>query len=184
MQATNTTHPPAGATALLPSVDFAIWNIGWYYLPAVLLSCAIVLVIALISNNIQRQYPKYWISPPKPAPVPSPPSPPPSKDLKDISEIKEYHVTEKSSFPSRVDSVYPSPPASPQRRGRASSYIPRSDSRGDLGILALSPTYRSDSQDSHASMSSNISEHSGNSQVIIWAPGKLYLRHRLDGTID
>jgi CBS-domain-containing membrane protein len=71
MHLTKTTHPPAGATALLPCIDQHIWALRWYFLPVLLLSSAIVLVTALMVNNIQRQYPKFWIAhipPPPPAP--------------------------------------------------------------------------------------------------------------------
>ncbi|KAF2180385.1 HPP-domain-containing protein [Zopfia rhizophila CBS 207.26] len=82
MHFTRTTHPPAGATALLPCVDPGIWAMKWYILPVVLLSSVLVLVSALLVNNVQRQYPKFWIAPlppPQPAPPPqvqgsSPPS--------------------------------------------------------------------------------------------------------------
>lgn len=72
MHLTKTTHPPAGATALLPCIDQHIWALRWYFLPVLLLSSAIVLVTALMVNNIQRQYPKFWIAhipPPAPAPA-------------------------------------------------------------------------------------------------------------------
>lgn len=74
MQITGTTHPPAGATALLPALDDDIWALSWYYLPVVLLSSMLVLVTALLNNNIQRRYPVFWIAPATP-PVakPSPP---------------------------------------------------------------------------------------------------------------
>jgi len=73
MQVTQTTHPPAGATALLPAVDDAIWELSWYYLPVVLLSSVIIMAVAMLLNNIQRRYPTFWIAPsppPKPAPPP------------------------------------------------------------------------------------------------------------------
>ncbi|KAJ4292526.1 hypothetical protein N0V90_009189 [Kalmusia sp. IMI 367209] len=71
MHLTKTTHPPAGATALLPCVDPTIWALRWYFLPVVLLSSMLVLASALLVNNIQRQYPKFWISPiPPKAPAP------------------------------------------------------------------------------------------------------------------
>ena len=60
MQFTKTTHPPAGATALLVAVDDSIYALGWYYLPVVLLSSTMVLVSALLVNNIQRRYPTFW----------------------------------------------------------------------------------------------------------------------------
>jgi CBS-domain-containing membrane protein len=72
MQLTKTTHPPAGATALLPCIEPTIWALRWYFLPVVLLSSALVLASALLVNNIQRQYPKFWIAP-IPAEVPQKP---------------------------------------------------------------------------------------------------------------
>ena len=63
MTLTNTIHPPAGATALLAAVDSDIGQLGWYLLPLVLLSTALILVTSLLLNNIQRQYPKYWWTP-------------------------------------------------------------------------------------------------------------------------
>ncbi|KAJ5317644.1 hypothetical protein PENANT_c004G07890 [Penicillium antarcticum] len=67
MQLTGTTHPPAGATALLPATNDEIWHLSWYYLPIVLLSSALLLVCALIMNNVQRRYPVFWIAPAPPA---------------------------------------------------------------------------------------------------------------------
>ena len=69
MQFTKTTHPPAGATALLAAVDDVVLALGWYYLPVVLLSSTMVLVSALLVNNIQRRYPVFWWEPVKPAQV-------------------------------------------------------------------------------------------------------------------
>ena len=63
MQITKTTHPPAGATALLPVTDAAVWAMGWYYLPVVLLSSVLVLASALLVNNMQRRYPVFWWTP-------------------------------------------------------------------------------------------------------------------------
>jgi CBS-domain-containing membrane protein len=72
MHLTKTTHPPAGATALLPCIDQHIWALRWYFLPVLLLSSAIVLVTALMVNNIQRQYPKFWVAQIPPASAPAP----------------------------------------------------------------------------------------------------------------
>ncbi|KZT23184.1 HPP-domain-containing protein [Neolentinus lepideus HHB14362 ss-1] len=63
MQITGTTHPPAGATALLAAVNQEVYEIGWYYLPVVLLSSTLVLAVALLVDNIQRRYPLFWFSP-------------------------------------------------------------------------------------------------------------------------
>jgi CBS-domain-containing membrane protein len=71
MHLTKTTHPPAGATALIPCVDPHIWALRWYYLPVLLLMSSLVLASALLVNNIQRQYPKSWV-----AQIPPPPSKP------------------------------------------------------------------------------------------------------------
>ncbi|KAI0190979.1 HPP family-domain-containing protein [Xylaria flabelliformis] len=63
MQLSKTTHPPAGATALLPIVEPAINNLNWYLLPVVLLSSTVMVAFALFTNNIQRRYPAFWWSP-------------------------------------------------------------------------------------------------------------------------
>ncbi|KAH7930082.1 hypothetical protein BV22DRAFT_1001442 [Leucogyrophana mollusca] len=63
MQMTTTTHPPAGATALLATVNQEIIDLSWYYLPVVLLSSTLALAVALIINNIQRRYPVFWFAP-------------------------------------------------------------------------------------------------------------------------
>ncbi|KAJ3539390.1 hypothetical protein NMY22_g4756 [Coprinellus aureogranulatus] len=70
MQMTGTMHPPAGAfadlsaTALLAATSPDIRKIGWFYIPVVLLAASIALVIALITNNMQRRYPTFWWTPP------------------------------------------------------------------------------------------------------------------------
>jgi CBS-domain-containing membrane protein len=66
MDITKTTHPPAGATALLPAIQDDIRELGWYYLPVILLMSTLVLVTALLINNIQRKYPVFWIGPENP----------------------------------------------------------------------------------------------------------------------
>lgn len=72
MQLTGTTHPPAGATALLPATNQEVWELSWYYLPIILLSSTMLLACALLLNNLHRRYPVFWIapSPLKPAPAP------------------------------------------------------------------------------------------------------------------
>lgn len=61
MQMTKTLHPPGGATALIAVTGSAeIKNLGyWYVITPVLSGCLILLVVALIFNNItsKRQYP-------------------------------------------------------------------------------------------------------------------------------
>jgi hypothetical protein len=63
MGITKTVHPPAGATALLAASESAIRGLGWWYIPVVLLSSMIMLCVALLFNNLQRRYPKYWWTP-------------------------------------------------------------------------------------------------------------------------
>ncbi|KAL8745519.1 MAG: hypothetical protein Q9190_002340 [Brigantiaea leucoxantha] len=69
MEITETTHPPAGATALVAAVDPDVRTLGWYFLPVILLSSAIVLLTALLLNNVQRRYPVFWIKPVVPLPA-------------------------------------------------------------------------------------------------------------------
>src|SRR5436190_1950781 len=63
MTLTNSVHPPGGAVALLAAVDPTVNALGWMLIPLVLLATVLMLAVALLSNNIQRQYPIYWWSP-------------------------------------------------------------------------------------------------------------------------
>jgi len=63
MTLTNTVHPPGGATALLAAVDPTVNDLGWMFIPLILLATVLMLSVALVVNNIQRQYPIYWWSP-------------------------------------------------------------------------------------------------------------------------
>jgi len=54
------THPPSGATALIATTQANIRAIGWFYVPVVMLSSVLMVAVALLLNNIQRQYPMYW----------------------------------------------------------------------------------------------------------------------------
>lgn len=63
MTLTKTVHPPAGATALLAAVDPTILRLGWYLLPLVLLSATLTILSAMLINNVQRQFPLYWLTP-------------------------------------------------------------------------------------------------------------------------
>ncbi|KAG6378779.1 hypothetical protein JVT61DRAFT_13054 [Boletus reticuloceps] len=68
MQLTKTVHLPAGATALLTTVQQFI-DLSWYLLPVVLLSSTLALIVALLVNNMQRRYPMFWLT--AGAPLPS-----------------------------------------------------------------------------------------------------------------
>jgi CBS-domain-containing membrane protein len=63
MALTKTVHPPAGATALLAVVDDAVVDLGWFLVPVMLLGCGLMLVVALLINNIERTFPIYWWTP-------------------------------------------------------------------------------------------------------------------------
>ncbi|GAB7347758.1 hypothetical protein MBLNU459_g5307t1 [Dothideomycetes sp. NU459] len=60
MALTNTTHPPGGATAVLAATNTQIIAMGWIYVPFVMLGSVVMLTVALLVNNVQRQYPVYW----------------------------------------------------------------------------------------------------------------------------
>jgi len=65
MHATRTLHPPGGATALIAVIGSQkIHDLGYLYvIVPVALGATIMLVIALVVNNIpeRRRYPEYWI---------------------------------------------------------------------------------------------------------------------------
>lgn len=60
MAITKTIHPPSGGTALIAATQADIRELGWYYIPVVMLSSVLMIAVGLITNNIQRQYPIYW----------------------------------------------------------------------------------------------------------------------------
>lgn len=70
MGITNCVHPPAGATALLAATSPDIEKLGWFLIPLVLLGVVLMLAVACIVNNIQRQFPLYWWTA-VPLPVPT-----------------------------------------------------------------------------------------------------------------
>lgn len=63
MQLTATTHPPAGATALMAASVHVLgpWK-GFQILVVVLLDAAIMLTVGLVINNLspKRSYPTFW----------------------------------------------------------------------------------------------------------------------------
>ncbi len=65
MQLTYTLHPPGGATALIAVIGSEhIHRIGWWYVLApAAMGAIILLIVALLVNNIpqDRQYPNTWL---------------------------------------------------------------------------------------------------------------------------
>lgn len=62
MSLLNCVHPPAGALALLPSVDEGVRQLGWWYLPVQLVSSVLIIAVAMVTGNLIRSYPQYWWS--------------------------------------------------------------------------------------------------------------------------
>ena len=65
MLATDTLHPPAGATALIAVLQRATitrWHGFFFIFVPVLTGNALLILIALVWNNIhpKRSYPLYW----------------------------------------------------------------------------------------------------------------------------
>lgn len=63
MSILNCVHPPAGASAILPSIDSGIREMGWWFLPTQVVGSILIIGVALICTNIIRKYPQYWWSP-------------------------------------------------------------------------------------------------------------------------
>ncbi|KAF1851218.1 uncharacterized protein K460DRAFT_382702 [Cucurbitaria berberidis CBS 394.84] len=63
MLLTGTVHPPGGASAVLAATEPAITTMGWYYVALVMWGTTLMLIVGLVINNIQRQFPVYWWTP-------------------------------------------------------------------------------------------------------------------------
>jgi len=63
MSWTNTVHPPGGATAVLACTEAQIVHLGWWFVALVLLASVLMVTVALLLNNVVRQYPMYWWTP-------------------------------------------------------------------------------------------------------------------------
>lgn len=63
MSMTNTVHPPGGATAVLAATQPNIIAMGWWFVPVVMVGCAVMFGVALLVNNVQRQFPVFWWTP-------------------------------------------------------------------------------------------------------------------------
>jgi hypothetical protein len=63
MTLTNTIHPPGGATAILAVIDPTVGAMGWMFVPLILLGSVLMVLVALLVNNISRRYPVSWWTP-------------------------------------------------------------------------------------------------------------------------
>ncbi|KAH9872978.1 hypothetical protein J1614_005373 [Plenodomus biglobosus] len=63
MLLTGTVHPPGGASAVMAVTEPAITAMGWYFVGLILWGTTLMLVVGLLINNIQRQFPMYWWTP-------------------------------------------------------------------------------------------------------------------------
>jgi len=63
MVMTNTIHPPGGATAVLAATQPNVTDMGWHFVPLILLGSTLMLLVGLVINNIQRKFPVYWWTP-------------------------------------------------------------------------------------------------------------------------
>lgn len=98
MSVLNCVHPPAGASALIPSIDAHIQEMSWWYLPVQLILSVLMICVALITGNIIRKFPAYWWTPavlkapendPEKAPEPKPEPKPVSKFESDVHRIDQ-----------------------------------------------------------------------------------------------
>jgi CBS-domain-containing membrane protein len=63
MQLTHTLHPPGGATALIAVIGSSpVYDMGWGYLFPVLMGATVLLLVALVINNLHKpgSYPVRW----------------------------------------------------------------------------------------------------------------------------
>ncbi|KAF2638872.1 HPP family protein [Massarina eburnea CBS 473.64] len=63
MLLTGTVHPPGGASAVLAATSPDITDMGWYFVALVMFGTTMMLIVGLLINNLQRQFPMYWWSP-------------------------------------------------------------------------------------------------------------------------
>lgn len=63
MLLTGTVHPPGGASAVLAATEPAITAMGWYFIGLVAWGATLMILVGLLINNIQRQFPMYWWTP-------------------------------------------------------------------------------------------------------------------------
>lgn len=50
---------------MIAATQADITALGWYYIPVVMLSATLAIGVGLVTNNIQRRYPVFWLIPDK-----------------------------------------------------------------------------------------------------------------------
>ncbi|KAF2028440.1 HPP family protein [Setomelanomma holmii] len=63
MLLTGTVHPPGGASAVLAATEPVITAMGWYFVGLVVWGTTLMVLVGLVINNVQRQFPVYWWTP-------------------------------------------------------------------------------------------------------------------------
>ncbi|KAJ4354230.1 uncharacterized protein N0V89_005964 [Didymosphaeria variabile] len=63
MLITGTVHPPGGASAVLAATSPEITEMGWYFVGVIMWGTTLMLIVGLVLNNVQRQFPVYWWTP-------------------------------------------------------------------------------------------------------------------------
>jgi hypothetical protein len=67
---------------------------GWYYLPVILLTSTLALMVALIINNIHRRFPVFWIKhTPPPLTNSTTPTSSPIETLADVEKVEKVGET-------------------------------------------------------------------------------------------
>lgn len=98
----NCVHPPAGASALLPSVDSEIQMMSWWYLPVQIISSLLIITVACITGNIIRSYPQYWWTP---ADVGNKKQQQQNQEQENKLEVKQKNTEEEEKFGVDVESL-------------------------------------------------------------------------------
>lgn len=60
MSITNTVHPPGGATAILACIQADVVQMGFMFVPVILLASVLMCTVACLLNNTLRWYPTHW----------------------------------------------------------------------------------------------------------------------------
>lgn len=99
MTVLNCVHPPAGASALLPSIDSAIREMGWWYLPVQLVSSVLMISTAAVTGNVIRVYPSFWWTSGKVGKLPK-------EDIEKAETLERTQTTESELYRRETEKRY------------------------------------------------------------------------------